>query len=470
MIDDNPTNLTVAVDQLIDQGFTVATAKTGESGLQRARAIHPSLILLDVMMPGMDGFETCRQLKLDPATQAIPVVFMTALHEAEAQITGFQVGGVDYITKPIQIDTMLARVQTHVQLYHLTQTLEQQVAQRTQELSQALTHLQTTQQDLIQAEKIAVLGQLVASIAHEINTPLGVIRGASANILSAFHATVHQFPTLWASLSPPQQSDFLALLHAALAQPDSLSTQAERQLRRQLQAQLTEQGMAAAGQIATQLTLLRLDTIAPYATIIRDRQATTILDAACQLVTQYQNAKHIQQEVERATKIVFALKTYSHPNRLAEYSWLPLTEGLEVALTLYHSRLKQGVTVRRDEAPDLPPIWCNPDEITQVWVNLIDNALYAMHQQGTLEIAIKTEGDRLVATLTDSGSGIPTDLQDRIFQPFFTTKPRGEGSGLGLDIVQQIMQRHEGGITVTSVPGRTTFTLWFPLALAQPIA
>ncbi len=468
VIDDHPTNLTVAFEQLESQGFTVATAKTGVSGLQRARVTRPELILLDVMMPGMDGFETCQRLKADPTTQTIPVIFMTALNEVAAQIKGFQAGGVDYITKPIQIETMLARVKTHLQLHHLNQTLEQQVARRTEELSQTIAHLQNTQQELIQSEKIAVLGQLVASIAHEINTPLGIIQGATANILSAFHTTLQQFPTLWATLSPQQQTDFLALLHAALDQPESLSSQAERQLRQHLQTQLTDQGIAAARPIATQLTLLRINTPTPYASLLRDRQATTILAAACQIVMQYQNASHIQQEVERATKIVFALKTYSHQHQFAEYSWHPLTDGLEVALMLYQNRLKQGVTVHRQEAPKLPPIWCNPDEITQVWVNLIDNALYAMNQQGTLEIVIYAEGDRLIATLTDSGSGIPSDIQNRIFEPFFTTKPRGEGSGLGLDIVQQIMHRHQGEIAMTSAPGQTTFTLSFPLSPDQP--
>jgi two-component system NtrC family sensor kinase len=463
VIDDNPNNLAIVVEHLEKCGFTLASAKNGESGLNRAKFAQPDLILLDVMMPGIDGFETCRRLKLDTATHNIPVIFMTALNQETDKMKGFQVGGVDYITKPIQAEEMLARVKTHLQLHFLNRTLEQKVEERTTELSQALTNLQSTQQELIQAEKMAALGQLTASIAHEINTPLGVIRGATANLTAALTASLQQLPSLLQRLSPQLQQDFWALVNTALQNQQSLSTQEERQLRRQLQAQLSLQGLAAANQIATLLTLLRLKPdLAPYQAILQDAHCSELLQVAYNLVLQAQSASSIQQEVDRAAKIVFALKTYSHRSDNSEKAFVSITDGLEVALTLYHNRLKQGIKVIR-RYTEVPDVLCNPDELTQVWVNLINNALYAMEQQGTLEIGVTQEANQIVVEITDSGCGIPVDLQSQIFKPFFTTKPRGEGSGLGLDIVRQIVENHAGEIQVHSQPGHTTFAVRLPL-------
>lgn len=127
LVDDNPSNLRVLADYLEGCGFTIRVATNGEITLQRAVRIQPALILLDVMMPpGIDGFETCRRLKADERTKDIPVIFMTALNSTEDKVTGFEVGAVDYITKPIQHEEVLARVTTHLRLRDLTLKLQQQ--------------------------------------------------------------------------------------------------------------------------------------------------------------------------------------------------------------------------------------------------------------------------------------------------------------------------------------------------------
>ncbi|CAN1212838.1 AAA family ATPase [Tumidithrix helvetica PCC 7403] len=351
----------------------------------------------------------------------------------------------------------------NAQLY---QTLEQKVEERTQELSQALSDLQATQAELIQSEKMAALGQLTASVAHEINTPLGVIRCATGNIVTALTTSLQQLPAMLQQLSLSQQTEFLDLVNAAIQNQKqlSLSTQEERQLRRQLQIELSERGFNDAPGLATKLTLLNVGRdLHLYQHILQDPNCLNILQLAYSLVMQQQNANNIQQEVDRAAKIVFALKTYSHRSKLGERSLTQITESIEVALTLYHNRLKQGIEVIRCYA-EIPPIFCDPDELTQVWVNLIDNAIYAMGQQGTLEVVVTQRADRAIAQIIDSGSGIPLELQAKIFEPFVTTKPRGEGSGLGLDIVRQIVQKHDGEIEVQSQPGRTMFSVSFPLA------
>lgn len=128
VVDDTPTNLQVLFELLNQEGYRVASAKNGAAALARVESLIPDLILLDIMMPEMDGFETCCQLKANPATQDIPIIFMTALSDTRDKVQGLGLGAVDYITKPIQNEEVLTRVQVHLQLHHVTQMLEQLMA------------------------------------------------------------------------------------------------------------------------------------------------------------------------------------------------------------------------------------------------------------------------------------------------------------------------------------------------------
>jgi signal transduction histidine kinase len=356
-------------------------------------------------------------------------------------------------------------------LEEYSQTLEQKVEERTQELSQTLVNLQTTQAELIQSGKMAALGQLTASVAHEVNTPLGVIRSATGNIIATLNVLLPQLPVLMQRLNSRQQTAFIALVNTSLQQQQSLSTKEERQLRRRLQTELDALGLVESQEIAIQLTLLRIESsLEVYQHLLEAPDCDEILQVAYKLVQQNQNAISIQQEVDRAAKIVFALKTYSHRSSDAEEtSLIQISECLEIALTLYQNRLKQGIEVIRKYEP-VPDLLCNPDALTQVWVNLIDNAIYAIGKVGTLEIAIAPRSGQVVVEITNSGAEIPEEIRLRLFEPFFTTKPRGEGSGLGLDIVRQIIQKHGGDIQVSSQSGQTTFTVMLPLSRSMGVA
>jgi signal transduction histidine kinase len=171
--------------------------------------------------------------------------------------------------------------------------------------------------------------------------------------------------------------------------------------------------------------------------------------------------------VDRVAKIIFALKSFSRFGGVQVWTAADLAEGLETVLTIYQNQIKHGTElVRRYE--DLPRVRCLPDELNQVWTNLVHNALQAMDHKGTLTVGLRREGSDVLVSVSDTGCGIPEDIRARIFDAFFTTKPAGEGTGLGLDIVRKIIDKHHGRIDVESEVGvGSTFTVRLPIAGAS---
>jgi signal transduction histidine kinase len=463
VVDDTPANLRLLVDILSEHGYKVRPVPNGKLALSAARGLPPDLILLDIMMPEMDGYEVCAQLKADEVTRDIPVIFISAINDVLDKVKAFGVGGVDYITKPFQVEEVLVRVKTHLEMSFLQKSL----TTKNEELSTTLQQLKTTQSQLIQSEKMALLGQLIAGIGHEINNPLGAIRASIENISDFLNQSLENLPKVFQQLSPEHQQLFLVLLYKAIQRNMLFSSKEKRQFKKTLTRQLESLEIAKPESVADTLVDLGIyDEVELILPLLIHPNSQMILNTMYQIVGLKKSTKTISTATDRAAKIVFALKSYARYDTTGEKVQTNITDGIETVLTLYHNRIKQGVEVIRNYA-DLPLILCYPDELNQVWTNLIHNSLQAMNNKGTLSIDVAKQDTRILIGITDSGNGIAPEIKQKIFEPFFTTKPAGEGSGLGLDIVKKIIDKHQGTIDVESEIGKTTFTVSLPINLNE---
>lgn len=432
IVDDNSTNLAVLSQALKQVGFKVRVAMDGVSAINIAQQRSPELILLDIQMPGIDGFETCTRLKADPATQAIPVIFMTALADSDSKVKGLSLGAVDYITKPFEEREVIARVNIHLQLRQLTKALEeknaqlkqgaavleQRVSERTAELSHALEDLQRFQLQLVQSEKMSALGQLVAGVAHELNNPIGCI---VSNLAPAFEYV----------------SDVTKVIQFYQQTHPETAAQLEQTL----------------GDIDLEFTLEDLPKL----------------------------LKSMQISTERIKDISISLRNFSRSDATTKLR-ADLHDGLESTLTILRHRLKAGVVrvagtehhrpaieVVRNYG-ELPAVECYPGLLNQVFMNILANAIDALEEflPTAPQISIQTAvvGQQVMVRIADNGAGMPPETQPKAFQPFFTTKAVGKGTGLGLSIARQIVEeKHEGQLSFTSELGQgTEFTIALPLS------
>jgi signal transduction histidine kinase len=459
VVDDTPENLRLLSGILSEKGYQVRPVPNGKLALSAAQNIPPDLVLLDIMMPEIDGYEVCQQLKASEVTKNIPVIFISAINDVMDKVKAFDVGGVDYITKPFQVEEVLARIDTHLKICSLQNTLQE----KNQDLATAIDQLQATQEHLIQSEKMAALGQLIAGIAHEINTPLGIIGSSIDNIASFWENSCENLPQLFQELSSESQKYFLSLLERSHQQETVFTSKERRQFKQNLIGYLQEKNIDNAEDIADTLVDMgiydRLEELLP---LFKLPDWERVLNTAYQFASFKKSISLIQRATAKSGKVVFALKSYAHFDNKQQKVDANLHDGIEMVLTLYQNQLKHGIEVIK-KYDDLPKIICHPDDLNQVWTNLIHNALQAMNYQGILTIETQQQEENVAVIFTDNGKGISPEVLPKIFQPFFTTKPAGEGSGLGLDIVRKIIDKHEGKISVESMPGETKFTVLLPI-------
>ncbi len=453
IIDDTPENLNLLSTMLTEQGYKVRSVTKGSTGLRGAQAAPPDLILLDVNMPQMKGYEVCQHLKGDERTREIPVIFISALGDALDKVKAFRAGGVDYITKPFQVEEVLARIENHLTIRRLSQQLQQKNVQlseqniqlsreieerkqaeealrqsearereKARELEQTLGELKSTQSQLIQAEKMSSLGKMIAGIAHEINNPVSFISGNLSYARQYF-------------------KDLLELV----------------QLYQNTYPNPT-------GEIQQLISKIDLNFLV--------EDWSKLMDS-------------MQVGTRRIQEIILSLRNFS---RLDEQDLKPVDihQGIDNTLLILQHRLRaEGNTgeiqVIKDHS-QLPKVTCYASQLNQVFMNLLNNAIDAVETKPDPRVitihtsliqnsqctttasgsANEIQGDiprtsnsqSVVILITDNGSGMSEEILHKIFDPFFTTKPVGSGTGLGLSISYQIVvEKHGGQLSCISAPG-----------------
>ncbi|KYC44026.1 hybrid sensor histidine kinase/response regulator [Scytonema hofmannii PCC 7110] len=433
VIDDSKANLDYLNITLSDAGYNVLIAMDGTNGIEQAYNEQIDLILLDIIIPKIDGFETCRILKSNSMTKDIPIIFMTALSETGQKVKGLNLGAVDYITKPFQEEEILARIQVHLKLRRLNleldqqkQQLEHRVKSRTAELSEALEELKKAQLQLVQSEKISSLGQLVAGVAHEVNNPLGFI---------------------------------FSNLHYADQYVDDLV-----HLIKLYQKQFPNPG----NEIEEEIEAIDLNHI---------------LEDLPKVISS------MKLGTDRIQGIMQSLRNFSRADGDQKIA-VDIHDGLETTLMILQHRLKarpkRPMIEVIKEYENLPPVKCYSGQLNQVFMNLLTNAIDALEEgmgNGSWgiestpnshcpKIRITTElveDTRVLIRISDNGPGMPEPVQNQIFNPFFTTKAEGKGTGLGLSISHQIIaQKHNGMLQCISSFGQgTEFIIEIPLDTNQ---
>ena len=454
IVDDTPDNLRLLSTMLSEQGYKVRSALNGEMALMGANVVPPDLILLDINMPKMNGYEVCCALKASDVTRQIPVIFISALGEVWDKVKAFSVGGVDYITKPFQLEEVLARIETHLTIRNLQMQLQEQnnrlkqevrvseaavrhrmeaeqaEREKSQQLAEALEQLKHAQTQLVHSEKMSSLGHLVAGIAHEVNNPVNFIYG---NLI-------------YAARDIQDLLEIIQLYQQTLPNPPT---------------ELQEK--------------------------IEDADLEFIKSDLPKLM------ESMKVGAKRITEIVQSLRNFSRHDE-ADLKEVDIHEGIDSTLMILQHRLRSsgnhGAIEVIKHYGSLPLVKCYARQMNQVFMNILSNAIDALEEKRKIEIENAeeqtTNPDILTPTITirtevrepnwviiriaDNGSGMSEEVKSKLFDPFFTTKPVGEGTGLGLSISYQIVKEQHGGLLkcVSELGQGTEFAIKIPLS--QPEA
>lgn len=405
VVDDTPNNVRLLSKVLTDRGYAVRKALNGDRAIQSALTQAPDLILLDINMPDMDGYQVCEILKSKPETAEIPIIFISALDETIDKVKAFQIGGTDYITKPFEVEEILVRVKNQLTIRKMTQQLSQQVQQRTEALEEAYLKL-------VQQEKMSELGLMIAGIAHEINNPLGFI---ISNIDHANDYIQDMF-------------ELIKLYQKKQPQPDA-----------DIQAKIAE----------IDLEFIYDDLPQIITSMKEGTRRIRTLSHSLRTFARSDEAEMTNFDLhESLDSTLTILKHRLKANTFRSEITIEKDYDSFSTLECYPSQLNQ--------------VFMN------LIANAID-AIDEVQAHSDPKIAIRTMCDRaqksIKIEIQDNGNGMSEDTQARLFNHLFTTKPIGKGTGLGLSIVQQIVEsNHQGKINFKSAIGHgTIFTIELPM-------
>ncbi len=348
--------------------------------------------------------------------------------------------------------------------------LEKQVKERTEKLEKEIKErinaeheLKNATSRLIQTEKLSTIGQLAASMAHEINNPLGAIYSSSNVIENQFNELIHNIETEF-NIYKNNKDLINTIIYRLPENKPYLSYKQTRQIKKDIEDNLKQIGISNAKNASA--FLVRVGITKEYEPIIpvfQSQCCDNIMEFILRISDIIDSKNIINTAIQQSSKVIQALKDYSRSNENQKAVEANIKETIETALILYGNKIKHGITLvtNFDEVPNITGY---PHELSQVWTNIIHNAIQAMDNCGILTIDLKHQNDNIEVSITDTGKGIPDAIKHKIFDPLFTTKKQGEGTGLGLDIAKKIIERHNGSIHLISEENHgSTFTVKLPV-------
>lgn len=382
IIDDNPKNIQVAMNVLSKEGYHLLYAQDGKKGIELAKENDISLILLDILMPQMDGYEVCKELKNYYKTWDIPVIFLTVKDEVEDIVKGFEYGGVDYITKPFSPQILLKRVETHLKLFLVTNELQEMSDNLAKEIERQVEETRIKDQILFQQAKMASMGEMIANIAHQWKQPLSAISSAIVSL-----------------------------------------------------------------QIK-----LELDNMKDFKEYAKDK------------------FNSIEEYIKVLSHTIDDFQNFFKPQKKKEE--FDIQDSVNQAVSIIKATLDDsGITIKNSVKPT--KVYGFKNELSQILINLLDNARDALIEvedkdKKEIEISSKLRDGFVDIIVSDNANGIPKEIRDSIFKAYFTTKDEQKGTGIGLYMVKEIVEKHLGGyISVQSDENGSSFTISLPLYLEE---
>ena len=498
MVDDNAINLEVLHQTLSDRGYRLLVATNGRQALEIARKSEPALILLDIMMPGIDGFETCRRLKQDPRTRKIAVIFLSALDDAGNKVKGMQLGAVDYIAKPFDPNEVIVRVETHLKI----QRLEAQLARRNRQLEADNQHILAAMNEgifgldidgtviFVNPAAVAMTGCSEQDLLGEPLYELGLF-GDSVDSLQAhpFHACLQDGRVCHNEDSElirrdgscfaveyncsPMFADQAVSGAVVVFKDISERKQAEQQLK-QAYAELEQTHRELGDAQMRLIQAAKLESVGRLAAGVAHEVKNPL--AVIQLGVDFmagaapdddtisEVVRDMEEAVERADSVIKGLLDFSRESTLTLQAG-DINQVIEHALHLVDHELTQhNIRLEKQLEKSTGTIELDSNKLQQVFINVFMNAIQAMGRGGVLTVTSRVrrlknpeeaglDGERFGAgeqvvqvEVLDTGCGIADEAM--VFDPFYTTKPTGQGTGLGLSVTRKIIDLHKGMISI----------------------